>query len=107
MRAYLKKMAEAPYTVMPEAAPKTVIAALGPKMLELAASETVGAHPYFLVARSHGDGERNHGPRCVALPRAESDFESDPAKARELAARRRHLSKPTQLSEQLAPDGVN
>ena len=46
MRAYLKKMAEAPYTaVMPEAAPKTVIAALGPKMLELAASETAGAHP--------------------------------------------------------------
>ena len=65
MRAYLKKMAEAPYTaVMPEATPKTVIAALGPKMLELAASETVGAHPYF-SSPDHTAMAENYGRRCL------------------------------------------
>lgn len=48
MRDYLQKMKASPYTA-PRAAdtPKTVIAALGPKMLELAGSEVDGAHPYF------------------------------------------------------------
>lgn len=48
MRAYLDKMAASPYQgVRPSEQPKTVIAALGPKMLELAASKAQGAHPYF------------------------------------------------------------
>lgn len=48
MRAYLEKMAASPYQgVRPAEQPKTVIAALGPKMLELAASKAQGAHPYF------------------------------------------------------------
>ena len=48
MRAYLDKMAASPYPgVRPAEQPKTVIAALGPKMLELAASKAQGAHPYF------------------------------------------------------------
>ena len=68
MRAYLKKMAEAPYTaVMPEAAPKTVIAALGPKMLELAASETAGAHPYSRRPITRRWREKSWA-RCVACP---------------------------------------
>jgi len=48
MRTYLEKMAVSPYQgVRPAEQPKTVIAALGPKMLELAASKAHGAHPYF------------------------------------------------------------
>ncbi len=49
MREYLAKMKEAPYTgIAPEGgAQPTVIAALGPKMLELAAAACNGAHPYF------------------------------------------------------------
>ncbi len=48
MRTYLEKMAASPYQgVRPAESPKTVIAALGPKMLELAASKAQGAHPYF------------------------------------------------------------
>lgn len=48
MRAYLDKMAASPYQgVRPAEQPQTVIAALGPKMLELAASKAQGAHPYF------------------------------------------------------------
>ncbi len=47
MRAYLQAMAEAPYqSVAPVERPKTVLAALGPKMLELAAIHADGAHPY-------------------------------------------------------------
>ena len=49
MRRYLEGMASAPYQGLPPAeTPKTVIAALGPKMLELARESTDGAHPYFV-----------------------------------------------------------
>lgn len=48
MRSYLERMAESPYVARPPSEkPRTVIAALGPKMLELAAERTDGAHPYF------------------------------------------------------------
>jgi len=48
MVAYLEAMTEAPYGA-PEPAekPMTVLAALGPKMLKLAAEAADGAHPYF------------------------------------------------------------
>ncbi len=48
MVAYLKAMSEAPFMALaaPDEAP-TVIAALGPKMLALAATAADGAHPYF------------------------------------------------------------
>ena len=86
MRAYLKKMAEAPYTaVMPEAAPKTVIAALGPKMLELAASETAGAHPYFSSPDHTAMAREIMGPDAWLCPEQKVILESDPTKARELA----------------------
>jgi probable F420-dependent oxidoreductase len=47
MRAYLQAMAAAPYrSVAPASVPKTVLAALGPKMLELAGERADGALPY-------------------------------------------------------------
>jgi hypothetical protein len=47
MRAYLQAMAAAPYQSVPPASPpKTVLAALGPKMLALSAELADGAHPY-------------------------------------------------------------
>jgi len=47
MRAYLQGMAASTYgAVSPAAAPKTVLAALGPKMLQLSAELADGAHPY-------------------------------------------------------------
>ena len=48
MRNYLAAMAQAPYTaVEPAQRPPRLLAALGPKMLALAASQADGAHPYF------------------------------------------------------------
>lgn len=47
MRAYLTAMKAAPYrAVAPGAPPRTVLAALGPKMLALAGELGDGAHPY-------------------------------------------------------------
>jgi probable F420-dependent oxidoreductase len=53
MRSYLDGMAKAGYTApMPSEPPPTVLAALGPKMLALAAEKADGAHP-FLVTPAH------------------------------------------------------
>ncbi len=47
MRGYLDDMEASPYTaVPPPEPPPLVLAALGPRMLELAAERTAGAHPY-------------------------------------------------------------
>jgi probable F420-dependent oxidoreductase len=47
MRAYLQAISAAPYnSIPPPSPPKTVLAALGPKMLELAAELADGAHSY-------------------------------------------------------------
>ncbi len=47
LRTYLDAMDESRYTaVPPEQPPPVLLAALGPKMLELAAQRTAGAHPY-------------------------------------------------------------
>lgn len=48
MRAYLEAMRAARYVgPSPENVPPIVLAALGPRMLHLAAEQTRGAHPYF------------------------------------------------------------
>ena len=47
MKAYLEGMAAATYkAIAPASPPQTVLAALGPKMLELSAELADGAHPY-------------------------------------------------------------
>ena len=86
MRTYIEKMKGAIYTgLQPASEPPTVIAALGPKMLELAAKETSGAHPYF-TSPDHTRMARDimgEGPMLCVEQKV--ILESDPAKARELA----------------------
>jgi probable F420-dependent oxidoreductase len=49
MREYLDAMDEAPYLAPePEQPVRRILAALGPRMLALAAERSVGAHPYFV-----------------------------------------------------------
>jgi len=86
MRAYLEGMKAAPYTgAAPAEEPATVIAALGPKMLELAASSCDGAHPYFSSPDHTRMAREIMGPDAMLCVEQKVIFESDPAKARELA----------------------
>lgn len=86
MRNYLEAMKASPYmSVAPAEEAPTVIAALGPKMLELAASQCDGAHPYFtspehtaMARKTLGEGPGLYVEQKVIL-------ESDPDKARALA----------------------
>src|SRR5918999_1924967 len=49
MRTYLDGMDHAPYrAITPASRPARVLAALGPRMLQLAAERADGAHPYFV-----------------------------------------------------------
>ena len=86
MRDYLKKMAAAPYqSVEPSEEPPTVIAALGPKMLELARDQCTGAHPYF-VSPEHTSFARNIlGPDKWLCVEQKVILEPDAATARDLA----------------------
>ena len=86
MRSYLEKMAASPYTaVRPEEEPPTVIAALGPKMLELAGSACAGAHPYFTSPDHTRMARETMGEGPLLCVEQKVILESDPAKARELA----------------------
>jgi probable F420-dependent oxidoreductase len=86
MRAYLDAMDAAPYMAAPPTvAPERVLAALGPKMLELSATKAQGAHPYN-VTPEHTEGARailGAGP--VLAPDQKVVLETDPATARATA----------------------
>ena len=86
MKAYLEAMKAAPYLAPPPSQPpKTVIAALGPKMLELAAAMTDGAHPYCVTPEHIADARRIIGRGKLLAPEVMVLLESDPAKARAAA----------------------
>ena len=83
MRAYLETMRAAPYQApMPSEKPKTVLAALGPKMLALAADMTDGAHPYCVTPEHTAEARRILGPSKLLCPEVMVLLETDPAKAR-------------------------
>ena len=86
MRAYLDGLAKAGYAApMPAEAPPTVIAALGPKMLELAAQMADGAHP-FLVTPAHTARARAAlGPGKLLCPEQKVILAADAAEARKTA----------------------
>lgn len=86
MREYLEKMATAPYqSVPPSEEPPTVIAALGPKMLELARDKCAGAHPYFVSPDHTAFAREILGPDKLLCVEQKVILETDAAKARELA----------------------
>jgi probable F420-dependent oxidoreductase len=69
MRAYLDAMAAAQYAA-PEPDPPVplVLAALGPRMLELAAERADGAHPYFVPVEHSSFARERLGPEpCLAV----------------------------------------
>ena len=86
MRAYLDAMDEAIFRgVEPvEPAPR-VLAALGPKMLELAAGRTRGAHPYFTPPEHTAKAREVMGEGPLLAPEQAFVLETDPDRARENA----------------------
>ncbi len=92
MRAYLNAMDRAPYrAVPPNVSPVRILAALGPKMLQLAAERADGAHSYF-VPPEHTARARDilGSDRLLAVEQAVI-LETDSTKAREIA--RAHTSR--------------
>jgi probable F420-dependent oxidoreductase len=86
MRAYLEKMAASPYSaIAPDEEPPTVIAALGPKMLELAAQSCQGAHPYFTSPEHTKMAREIMGPDTWLCVEQKVILETDAAIARGVA----------------------
>jgi probable F420-dependent oxidoreductase len=96
MRAYLEAMHAAPYQApMPAAAPRIVLAALGPQMLKLAASLADGAHPYNVTPEHTAEARRILGAGKLLCPEQMVMLETDPDRARRGA--RGHLAHYLQL----------
>ena len=90
MRAYLDAMDAAPYGPPPEADAPRVLAALGPKMLELSRDRAAGAHPYFVPVEHTRQARQVLGPGPLLAPEQAIVLENDPSRAREIA--RGHLA---------------
>ena len=87
MKAYLEDMKSGtPFTGMaPAEAPPTVIAALGPKMLELAKTHTAGAHPYLVTPEHTAMARKILGPDAMLCVEQKILGVTDPVRAREIA----------------------
>lgn len=86
MRAYLDAMDQAPYrAVPPPSKPPRVLAALGPKMLQLSAERTDGAHPYNTTPQHTAQARELLGAGPLLCPEQAVVLETNPAKARAIA----------------------
>ncbi|GAA4544752.1 TIGR03620 family F420-dependent LLM class oxidoreductase [Amycolatopsis samaneae] len=84
MRSYLDAMDEADLDV-PGARPRRVLAALGPKLLELAAARTDGAHPYFVPPEHTAFARETMGPDAYLAVEQAVVLDADPERARRIA----------------------
>jgi probable F420-dependent oxidoreductase len=70
---------------VPVAANRRVLAALGPRMLELAAARSAGAHPYLVPVEHTVRARQTLGTGPLLAPEVTAVLEPDPTEARELA----------------------
>jgi probable F420-dependent oxidoreductase len=82
MVEYLDALEAATPTVPRE---RRALAALGPRMLELAAARTLGAHPYFVPVEHTARARKTLGEGVLLAPELTVVLESDATRARELA----------------------
>jgi probable F420-dependent oxidoreductase len=82
MVAYLDALDALDATVPPE---RRVLAALGPRMLQLAAARSAGAHPYFVPVEHTARARGILGPGPLLAPEVAVVLETDPVRARALA----------------------
>jgi probable F420-dependent oxidoreductase len=91
MREYLEAMASAPHACPdPERPVPVLLAALGPKMLELTAEHTAGAHTYFVPPEHTEVAREVMGPGPFLSPEQAVVLETDPDRARRIA--RKYMS---------------
>ena len=91
MREYLERMDTAMYVAAePTEPPRRVLAALGPKMLALAAERADGAHPYNVPPEHTARAREILGPEKLLAPEQAVLLETDPVEARRIA--RGHLA---------------
>lgn len=91
MRSYLAAMDASPYTARRPTTPvRRVLAALGPKMLELSAEVTDGAHTYFVTPEHTAQARPLLGTSLLCVEQAVL-LEGDPAQAREIARAHAHV----------------
>jgi probable F420-dependent oxidoreductase len=74
----------------PVPAGRRVLAALGHRMLELAAQRAAGAHPYFVPVQHTARARSILGPAPLLAPEVAVVLESDPVAARALAREYAH-----------------
>ena len=87
MREYLDRLDRLPDPVPRE---ERALAALGPRMLELARDRTAGAHPYLVTVEHTRRARELLGPGRLLAPEQSVVLETDPARARTVA--RQHLA---------------
>lgn len=88
MMEFLEKMDKSLFMAKgPESKPARVLAALGPKMLELSATQAQGAHPYFTTPDHTHTARAILGPDVLLAPEQMVVLETDPEKARAIARR--------------------
>lgn len=86
MKAYLDAMDKGLFfAAEPTSPPRRVLAALRPKMLELARDHTDGAHPYFVPPEHTAIAREALGPDKLLAVEQAVVFDTDPASARETA----------------------
>jgi probable F420-dependent oxidoreductase len=90
MRTYLEAMDEAPFVGPQVDQPPRVLAALGPKMLELARDRAAGAHPYFVPVEHTAKAREILGAGPLLAPEQAVVLDSDADLARAIA--RRHTT---------------
>jgi probable F420-dependent oxidoreductase len=94
MRRYLDGMDEAGRAyraIKPAEVPPRVLAALGPRMLALAAERAQGTHPYLVTPEHTAKARTTLGPDRWLLPEQAVVLETNPDQARAIA--RRHISR--------------
>lgn len=83
---YLARMDKALFMAHgPENEPGRVLAALGPKMLELSATAANGAHPYFTTPEHTASAREIIGPNALLAPEQMVVLSTDPTEARSIA----------------------
>ncbi len=86
MRAYLDGMDSAMFMAAgPTTEPRRVLAALGPRMLELARDRAAGAHPYFVPPEHTAVAREALGSGPLLAVEQAVVLETDPTRAREIA----------------------